>query len=490
MAIDNRLNQGLIISLYIPWVISVIVQGSPAVSYWIAWLGSFFIFYQTWFSSSRFILPDFPLYKQIMRPIFLQQLVFAGFMCCTSVFYFVDNIGFVLFPDLKHLDSQLLQSSAALIAKCQRLSLLAHAALVTGILLVQQKHMQDRPLYIFSGKPPYSNRIMWISSTTLLLSIAMQRIPGLSQFSIGLYSVAVFSGAVIFVRGFREARIELLIFGGSIFVANVISSTLSGYKEHIIVNLIIISCLLFPYYKKTVIAISVPGFLLLFYILPTYVSVIRSQSWSGNATAEEARSEAVENILNQNEEQLNATSWGFLTNRLSEINMFTQYVSTTPEINPYYGNEILFNSLSAIIPRVLWPSKPITEDIAMERVIAAGVVDPLSDVSAKTRPVIDGYLSAGILGIFFYILFLGGISQLLNNLAENLFGGYETGSIIFFNGFFEFMWRGQTMEFMLNSLFWNSVSMFMIFKLLKLIGYIKRTSSKQAVIYNPKSISV
>lgn len=470
---QNRV-QGLIISLYIPWIAAVALQSYPIASYWIAWLGSFFIFFQTWFSPSRFILPDRAGYNQIMRPLFLQQAIFAGFMCCTSIFYWLNALGYRYLDKVYEIDYNLVYNDLASIAECQRHSLLAHAALVTGILLKQKRHLFNRPIYGFKGNPDGDSWIIKICIISLILSLVMERLPGLFQFSIGLYNVAVFSGAVLFVKGIRTTSIKLLVFGGSVFVVNVINSTLTGYKEHILVNFIILTCLLYPHYKKLVIGISLPGFLILFYVLPTYANVVRGEAWFGETSSEDARSIAIESIISSDNGLIEDTNWSFLTSRLSEINMFTDFVKSTPENVSFYGFEIVENSLMVIIPRALWPAKPITEALAMERVYAAGVVETESNVSAKTRPVVDGYLSAGALGVFIYIFFIGYISQWLNNMAENYLGGYTTGSVVFFNGFFQLLWRGDTMEFLINSVFWSFISMFILFTILKSFNYIKK----------------
>jgi len=474
----------LIISLYFPWLLSSLLKDDAVLSYFIAWLGSFFIFYQTWSSSYRFVLPDLPIYKQIMRPLFLQQLIFAGFMCCSSIFYFLNHLGYQYFEKVSEVSSS--TDILLTIAKCQRMSLLAHAALVNGILLIQRRHINTRPLYQSESRNSESGWLIKICVVTFFLSVLMERISGLYQFSIGLYNVAIFSGSVILVKGIRNRKTDLLLIGGSIFLANLINSTLTGYKEHILVNFIILFCLLFPYYKKTVIITSIPLFLILFYVLPTYAMILRSQSWGGETSVEDARSTAVETILSEENETLAETNWIFLTNRLSEINMFTQFVESTPNEIPYYGLTIISNSLQSIIPRVLWTDKPITENLAMERVYNAAVVDSESNVSAKTRPVVDGYLSAGLLGVFIYMLSLGALSQAINNIAENLFGGYEIGCIIFFNGFYQTLWRGETTEFMVNSIFWSFVMMLIVFRILKAAKYIKRVRNEKEVLVYPR----
>jgi hypothetical protein len=201
---------------------------------------------------------------------------------------------------------------------------------------------------------------------------------------------------------------------------------------------------------------------------------------------EDARSEALESVLNEeDDDSTEQTNWDFLTNRFSEINMFTQYVKSTPERIPFYHTELIENAILSIIPRALWSSKPITETLAMERVYLADVVDRRSNVSAKTRPIVDGYLSAGAIGVFLYMLFLGSMSQALSNVAENLFGGYEIGCIIFFNGFFPILWRGESIEFLINSVFWSFVSMLIAFSVLRYFNYLIEIKEVTSVVKRP-----
>ena len=98
----------------------------------------------------------------------------------------------------------------------------------------------------------------------------------------------------------------------------------------------------------------------------------------------------------------------FFAYRLSEIDMFTTFVQSTPDDVDFYGTTLLQQSLIAIIPRVFWPEKPITEDLVMERVYNAGVANRLSNVSAKPAYVVDTYLSGGGLGVFIGFVCLRG----------------------------------------------------------------------------------
>ena len=146
--------------------------------------------------------------------------------------------------------------------------------------------------------------------------------------------------------------------------------------------------------------------------------------------------------------------------------MFTKFVKNTPDVIDYYGFDIIIDSMYALIPRVLWKEKPITEDLSMQRVYDAGVIHQSSKVSAKTRPVVDAYLSFGTMGVFCTFILLGIIAQVLCNICENRYGGYQFGSLILMGAFSDTLWRGNNFEFMFNSLFYGYLLIVMINNLL------------------------
>ncbi len=465
MLVDKLVNtskQKVLILIYIPWIISVGVQINPVISYFVAWLGSFFIFYWTLVSKLKFIPLDLPLTRQIMRPIAMIQLIFAGFMCCTSLFYFLDHMGYEYFNKISGVPFKV-NEQTYFIAKCQRLSLLAHAALVTGMIVqIKQfpviKHKLQLNLDFF---------LIWLCVATYVFGAAASKIPSIVQFSFGLINISITCSALVLVRGMVQRKTGYIIFGGGLFVFNFLASTLTGYKESIIINVIIISFLMYPYYKKVILTLAIPTIYLLLYILPTFAVIMRTQSWTGQKSASEARQEAFDSLLSNEAPVIEETNWAFLTNRLSEINMFTVFVKHIPEERKYYGMEIFYNSILAVIPRAVWPGKFSTETVSMERVYEAGVAYRGSSVSAKTRPVVDGYVSAGIVGVFISIFLYGWVTQWLSNKAEEWFGGYELGCIVMFNAIFQNLWRGNNFEFLINNIFYGYLAMYAIFWILK-----------------------
>src|SRR5437868_2517636 len=107
------------LTLYMPWLLAMIFKSDAQLSFMIAWLGSFFIFYLTLTGWVRPLPDDLTFGNQLMRPIILVQIIFAGYMCCTSIFYFLDVLGFENFDKTSQyflIDYQKLD----LTAQCQR----------------------------------------------------------------------------------------------------------------------------------------------------------------------------------------------------------------------------------------------------------------------------------------------------------------------------------------------------------------------------------
>jgi hypothetical protein len=391
------------------------------------------------------------------------QLVFAGFMCCTSIFCFLDHLGYVYFTDVNS-HNFILNDTTSQLAQCQRYYVLAHASLVGGLTLANKPHVH--PDYNFPGG--LNHLLIPTGVLSTLLVLVLSRIPGLVQFSLMLKYVAVFTGCLALLKGFKIRNLNMAILGGAFFIYNLLSSTLTGYKEAVVVNVVVFLFIFLPHYKKTVITLSLPLICILFYILPTLATTIRSQVWNGNTSAEDARLDAYQVLVSTDPmSEVATTNWNFLTDRFSEIQMFTEYVRFVPFQHDYYGFEILQNSFTALIPRAIWDEKPNTEERSMQRVYDSGVINRLSGVSAKSRPVVDGYLSGGSFGIVVLMLLYGIVAQTICNKAEQYFGGYESGCILIFNGIFQQLWRGNNLEFLLNNVFYGCVLMILIFHLLR-----------------------
>lgn len=454
--------------LYIPWVLSLLFSAHPVPSYLIAWAGSFLILYLS--ISGRIVqLPgDLPADSQIMRPLFIPQIIFAGFMACTSIFYFMEVLGYTDFgipPQYFMQDARQLE----LVATCQQYYCLGHAALVTGILL-NMKYPVKTLYYLKPGN--VATFLLLFAIAAIPISFAFRIIPGLSQFSNQFDTLSFIAGTLalafaIPLKNFMNTAICLVLYAYNFYLA-----LTSGFKEPIIISVLVLGVFLYSFYKKLILATFIPAIFILFMVLPAYNQAFRQNAWNENLDADEAYQSGLDAVLN--EDPAEESNWSFLSNRLSEIGLFTHYVETTPTEIDFYGFDLLGQSFLAIVPRIMWPGKPVTEELVMERVYNAGVVNRASNVSAKPQFVADGYLSGGALGVFLSLLLYGAIMQRISIQAEKLFGGYVIGTALIFSGLFQLLWRGLSFEFLINNIFWSYVSMWLIFMLLRLTNLLIR----------------
>jgi len=454
--------------LFIPWALSLIFQSNPILSFLTAWAGSFFIFYITLTGKIQQLPADRPLSEQLMRPIFLVQIVFAGYTCCTSIFFFLSVLGYENFhkTNLFYLVDV---NSLAITAECQRYYCLGHAAFVTGILMFMKYPIKQKYYY---NKEKLPNLLLLFALISFPLSEVFLHVPGLSQFYTQLNTLSFISGTLALAFAIPLKNIRNTVICLALFLFNFYQAIISGFKEPIIISIMVLGLFLYPSYKKLVVVIFIPLLLLIFFLLPTFNTVFRANAWSGDTNTDDATQLALDATLNGSA-GLGDTNWQFLTSRLSEISMFTKFVQSTPDNIPYYKTKILQQSAEAIVPRLFWPSKPNTEDLIMERVYDAGVIYRGEEVSAKPAFIVDAYLSYGGWGILMAMFAYGALAQLIANKAEELFGGYILGTALIFSGLFQSFWRGLSFEFIINVIFWSYVSMLIIFKVLRAKNILK-----------------
>ena len=292
------------IALYLPWLLALLFKADPAFSYLIAWLGSFFIFYLTLSGWVKPIPADRSFSEQLMRPLFIMQIIFAGFMCCSSIFYFFDVLGY---SDFEKTDSFFLvdKSRLMLTAQCQRYYCLGHAAFVTGILLFM-KYPQKKKYYIEIDT--LANLLLKVALISFPVSIIFLRTPGLSQFSFQFSSLSFIAGtlalafAIPLKQGFNTIICSIL------YLFNLYGAFLSGFKEPIIISIMVLAVFLYPNYKKLIVIIFGPLLFAAFLILPSYVNSFRQNAWNGEADAEESSQIALDAALNNNTDE---TNWAF-----------------------------------------------------------------------------------------------------------------------------------------------------------------------------------
>lgn len=459
--------------LYLPWVLAYLLKADPVSSYITAWLGSFFIFAITLSGWVKPIPADRQFSEQLMRPLFIMQIIFAGFMACTSVFYFFDVIGYNNFEKINGFfsaDGTRLMYTA----QCQRYYCLGHAAFVTGI-LVFMKYPKKKKYYI--EPDVLANLLLKVALISFPISLLFLKIPGLSQFYFQLSSLSFIAGTLALAFAIPLKKSFNTIVCTILYLFNLYAAFLSGFKEPIIISILVLGVFLYPNYKKLILITFVPILFAAFVFLPEYVSNFRQNAWGSDVNADESSQIALDAVIGSNSGDsgdVDDSNWTFLTLRLSEIDMFITFAQSTPENVDYYGFKLLEQSLIVIVPRVFWPGKPITENLVMERVYDAGVVNRLSSVSAKPAFIVDAYLSYGQTGIFIALFAYGAIAQLISVQSEGLFGGYILGTALIFSGLFQVFWRGLTFEFLINSVFWSYITMHIIHRILLATRFLKR----------------
>lgn len=456
--------------LFIPYLLALGLEGFPTLSYLVAWVGSFFIFYVTLSGAVKPLPGGRTLAQQLFRPIGFTQFVFAGYTACTSVFYFLSLHGYVY---LSH--NPLLVASPedmALAAQAQQYYVLVHAAVSAGVLLLMD--------YRHSGEwqlRPDIDKAWFLLSVAVVALIATQLtyvLPGLGQVRGRLSTLALVASVLSLALSIIRGQRTLLVLNLGVYALNLVSALLSGWKEEIIVVFVLLAIFLYPAYKRQMTILAPVGLAALLVVLPTYNTIFRELAWSGDLEAQEAAEVALNQVRGGGIEDMRGTNWSFLTQRLSEIGMFTQYIDHVPERRPFYGTEIVKDGLLGVIPRAFWSEKPSLEALAMERVYESEVVSRQSTVSAKPQFVADAYLSFGALGVLLGGLLYGMMASLASRLAERWFGGYLLGSGLMYTAMFQILWRGSSIEYLVNALFWSFIFMSLLFWAGRATGFLVR----------------
>ena len=247
------------------------------------------------------------------------------------------------------------------------------------------------------------------------------------------------------------------------------AALLSGFKEDVLIVAILFAVFAYPYARKTVLIGAPIAIIFLFAVLPTYANVFRQLNWGGTATEEEAAALAIEAVRG-GQEDIAWNNWQFLKGRISEINLFVAYLASVDASGHYYGMQILDQTVESLVPRALWPEKPSTEAVVMERVYENGIVSRNTDVSAKPQYVVDGYLSFGVAGVFVAALVFGLLAGLASRTSERFFGGYFWGSGLIYTSFFAGLWRGNAFEFFFNYVVWSAILLVPLFLLARMSG--------------------
>lgn len=434
----------------IPWLMASLVEGYPQLSWWIAWVGSWFILALV-FSGRVFALPrDRPLLDQVLRPWFLMHLVFASYNFLTAVFYWLDINGITLGLGIPMSSSQSVDLDLA--AKVQRLYVLAHAGLVIGIGLVRQTPRRWR---VQSSQTVYTRLLVGVAVASAVLTLALSFVHALGQFEVKMQGLFTVASAVSLGVAFRE-RSELRFIVIPVNIVLFTFALVSGWKGGPIVMVILVAAAFYPKAPRTTILASLVIFAVGATVLPSISNSIRSTAWEGEMTRWHALGYAVVELKDKEQSEIKQDLWNFLSGRLTEAGLFVKYVEEVPQAYPYYEFDIVNQAVASIVPRALWEDKRNLEELVSERVYRHSIVEPGAIVSAKPQYVVDGYLSYGAAGVFLALLIFGATAQFASNLCNSWLGGYLLGGVAF-NGLFAIFWQGNAFEFVANSVVWSFV---------------------------------
>ena len=293
---------------------------------------------------------------------------------------------------------------------------------------------------------------------------------------------SVLVSIVFFAYSFEKEKqyipLSLLIVG-----FNLLQGFISGMKESSLFVLMFLGLALLRISPKRTIVLGGLAFFLWFAFVPTFNGLFRELKWQGGASNKEAF-DMILDMYEAGQIDLMEGNWELLTGRASEINNFIKYVGNVPENRPYYGFEIVENTLLFLIPRVFWPEKPTIEEITMRRVVENGITSEeslLGGTSMKPQYVVDAYLSFGVAGVFIFPFLLGFIATQLSKKCERIFGGYEMGTMIVFTSLFYQLHRaGGSFEMFFNTMLKGYIIMLVIHWVFKKydIVFKKHTSSQ------------
>lgn len=452
---ENSGSAGKYVLLYVPFLASLAFSADSVISYFIAWLGSFAIFYFSFTNKVKPTHAGLSMAEKIFRPLFLTQIIFAGYMACTSVFNFLDALGFVYLTKVPY--KVVDHNQVALTAGCQRYYVLGHAAFVHGMLVFYKSNIVSKYKIEVTNWPLFFIKFGVVAA---VVGLGLSKVPGLTILGGSVEGLAFVASTIGLALSIPLKKPGLTVIAGIIFGGTMLRALTSGFKEPVIVSFLMLGLFLYPFYKRIILTVFIPLMLVLFTVLPTYVNTYRSQNWSGEKSAEEAKEEALQKVREQmNGEGLAETNWEFLTGRLSEIGIFTKYKDNIDNGGDFYGVQILAQTLVALVPRVFWRDKPLTENVVAVRVIENGIVEEGVFVSAKPQYIVDGYLSFGVAGIWVFLFLYGMLAQVISNKAEALFGGYFFGVSFVFTGLMGAMWRGNCFEFIFNQIFYSFLAL-------------------------------
>jgi hypothetical protein len=363
----------------------------------------------------------------------------------------MDQLGYVYFTRIPYKTVDPYQ--VALTSACQRYYVLGHAAFVHGMLVFYRSSIQSPYRVALTNWPLFFIKFGVVAA---VVGFAFSKVGGLAVLAGSIEGIAFVASTIGFAFSIPLKKTGLTLLAGAIFASTLLRALTSGFKEPVIVSFLMLGIFLYPFYKRLILTTFIPLMLVLFAVLPTYVNTFRAQQGNQQADAETAKAEALQKVReNMQGDALAETNWEFMTGRLSEIGMFVKYKENRDNGDPFYGFQILGQTMINLVPRVFWKNKPSTEAMVFERVLENGIVEEHAPTSAKPQYIVDSYLSFGVTGVWLFLFLYGIFAQLICNHSEKLFGGYLFGVAFVYTGMMSFLWRGNCFEFLFNQVLYG-----------------------------------
>jgi hypothetical protein len=460
-----------ILIILLPYLVGFAWRESPGAS--IAWslAGSIFVagIAQTnWFRQSG---ENVPFTRRLLRPTSMYHLIFVAYNVVGAGAYALDTAGYAIWG----VEPIAPTGNLVLIAECQRLLLLAQASVTVGMKLAGFRY--SRPKYEIPSLPPYS--LIVISFASLGIATLASIIPSLNQLSAKLLVISTTAVSVEIAICIQRKRFNNLLLTLVLLGLNLFEQSVSGWKGNILWSTIVLGAMLFPIMPKRVVIGG--GVFVLFWALYFYPFglALRPLLWEGGVSRNRAVELSMNEALNMSFDERLDGVWTMMVGRANDQYQFGKYVEYVPASHPYYNLEILSNSMTALIPRVLWPDKPDMEIVSMQRVYDAGVVSSESYVSAKSNFYQDAYLSSGEWGIVLAGLLFGALAILFSRLCEEMFGSYTIGTCLVYTSLFApIVTQPPNFEYLFGAVAMSAFLMFALFALGRATGWVVPTISE------------
>jgi len=447
------------IIFFIPFIVSYFISDS-STSYLIAWSGSIFLLIYS-------VFINFRIYDQKIKffsPLILSQGLLWGYTAISSIFYFLDQLGYEYFESVSLPNKFEIET----LSQSQKYIVFAHACYLSGYFLYRNKRSGFQEYKINLTPAAYIK--LSIGATILALIALKTPFAQLSSY-FNIFSTI----CAVKYFGYSLSHRKLILKGFLYFATVLLIGFLSGMKESTLFPLIYLGVILYDKYgvPRTSL-VFIPLIIAYFYFIPTVNGIIRDAAWYGNKDAYGTLS-ALDDPRLFDKDKLRSNNWAFLTTRLSEISMLNRYIESVPKRRPFYGFEIYKNGFLSLIPRFLWPSKLSPDVTAQQRAVENGALilnSPSDSTSAKPQTLADAYMSFGYPSILITFLIYGFLVHYLSSLLERKLG-YDLGLSVLFYSLFSILSRGGAFENLFNTTFYAFVLIYITIYFFKRLNIIE-----------------